>query len=162
MEKSCRWTLQIKLILFSFQLNWKVNCKYPNKLHKLWPDERQIPNDLIWFDCGASVHTSSLMIKLGRLPLPSSGGINEPRRLDGPEPGANEPLRSDNGLFSRITSIFGAAISTDGALISGTLTNGISCCWFWSEKKKNKLQTLTLQLGCYIHLISNWNRIKYS
>lgn len=66
------------------------------------------------------------MIKLGRLPLPSSGGINEPRRLDGPEAGASEPLRSPNGLFSRITSIFGAAISNDGALISGTLTVGIS------------------------------------
>lgn len=60
------------------------------------------------------------MIKLGRRPG-SSGGINEPRRLDGPEPGANELLRSPNGLFSRITSICGAS-----RLISGTLTAGIS------------------------------------
>lgn len=62
------------------------------------------------------IHTSSLMIKLGRR-LGSSGGINEPRRLDGPEAGANELFRSPNGLFSRITSIFGAST---GALISGT------------------------------------------
>lgn len=62
------------------------------------------------------------MIKLGRRPG-SSGGINEPRRLDGPEPGANELFRSANGLFSRITSIFGAST---GALISGTLTAGTS------------------------------------
>lgn len=63
------------------------------------------------------VHTSSLIIKLGRLPL-SSGGINEPRRLDDPDPGARDPLReSPTGVFSRLTSIFGA--SGTGALISG-------------------------------------------
>lgn len=61
------------------------------------------------------------MIKLGRRPG-SSGGINEPRRLPGPELGANELFRL--GLFSRITSILGA--STAGALISGTLTDGTS------------------------------------
>lgn len=60
--------------------------------------------------------TSSLMIKLGRRPEESSGGISEPRRLDGPEPGAKEPLRSG----SRITSIFGASGAGAGALISGT------------------------------------------
>lgn len=59
--------------------------------------------------------TSSLMIKLGRRPEESSGGISDPRRLDGPEPGAKDPLRSG----SRITSILGA--SGAGALISGTL-----------------------------------------
>lgn len=59
------------------------------------------------------------MIKLGRRPG-ASGGINEPRRLDGPEPGANESFRI--GLFSRITSIFGAS----GIMISGTLTAGTS------------------------------------
>lgn len=62
------------------------------------------------------------MIKLGRRPG-SSGGINEPRRLDGPDEGANDGLRSPNGLFSRTTSIFGAST---GALISGTLTAGTS------------------------------------
>lgn len=62
--------------------------------------------------------TSSLMIKLGRRPEPSSdGGINDPRRLGGPEPGANDPLRSG----SRITSILGA--SGAGALISGTFAS---------------------------------------
>lgn len=68
--------------------------------------------------------TSSLMIKLGRRPG-SSGGIKEPRRLDGPEPGANDPFRSGAGLFSRMTSILGA--STAGAWISGTITAGTSC-----------------------------------
>ena len=62
--------------------------------------------------------TSSLMIKLGRRPDVSSGGISEPRRLGGPEPGASDPFRSGAGLFSRMTSILGA--STVGALISGT------------------------------------------
>lgn len=63
-----------------------------------------------------STLTSSLMIKLGRRPEESSGGISEPRRLDGPEPGAKEPLRSG----SRITSILGASGACVGALISGT------------------------------------------
>lgn len=75
---------------------------------------------LIVFGVGGIVRTSSLMIKLGRRPLLSSGGISEPRRLDGPEPGASDPLRI--GLFSRTTSIVGAS----GALISGTLTVGTS------------------------------------
>lgn len=61
-----------------------------------------------------SMLTSSLMIKLGRRPELSSGGISDPRRLGGPEPGAKDPLRSG----SRITSILGA--SGAGALISGT------------------------------------------
>lgn len=54
--------------------------------------------------------------RLGR--LPSSGGMREPRLLDGPEPGASDPLRSGTGLFSRITSITGVLT---GALISGML-----------------------------------------
>lgn len=57
------------------------------------------------------------MIKLGRRPDESSGGMSDPRRLDGPEPGANDPLRSG----SRITSILGA--SGAGALISGTFAS---------------------------------------
>lgn len=57
------------------------------------------------------------MIKLGLLPE-SSGGMREPRLLDAPDAGANEPFRSGAGLFSLITSIFG--VSTAGALISGT------------------------------------------
>lgn len=77
-----------------------------------------------------AIHTSSLMIKLGRRPG-SSGGINEPRRLPGPELGANELFRL--GLFSRITSILGA--STAGALISGTLTDGTS---YLIRRIKNK------------------------
>lgn len=57
------------------------------------------------------------MIRLGLLPLLSSGGgINEPLRLDCPEPGANEPFLLSVGVFSLLTSIFGAS----GALISGT------------------------------------------
>lgn len=76
------------------------------------------------------------MIKLGRRPG-SSGGINEPRRLDGPD-GANELLRSPNGLFSRITSIFGAST---GALISGTLTAGTSYMPT-SIRKKNRTQMI--------------------
>lgn len=61
--------------------------------------------------------TSSLMMRLGRRPC-SSGGMRDPRRLDVPDPGAREPfLESPVGVFSRMTSIFGAS----GALISGTL-----------------------------------------
>lgn len=66
------------------------------------------------------LHTSSLTIKLGR--RDGSSGINEPRRLPGPELGASELLRL--GLFSRMTSILGASMA--GALISGTLTDGTS------------------------------------
>lgn len=68
------------------------------------------------------LHTSSLMIKLGR--RDGSSGINEPRRLPGPELGANELLRL--GLFSRMTSILGASTATAGALMVGTLTDGTS------------------------------------
>lgn len=58
------------------------------------------------------------MIKLGRLPRPSSGGgIRDPLRLDWPDPGTKDPFLSAAGDFSLITSIFGAS----GALISGTL-----------------------------------------
>lgn len=67
----------------------------------------------------AAVRTSSLMMSDGRRPLPSSGGISDPRRLGGPLPGANDVLRSG----SRITSILGASMV--GALISGTF--GPSC-----------------------------------
>lgn len=63
-----------------------------------------------------SLLTSSPIIKLGRRPDESSGGMSDPRRLGGPEPGANDPLRSG----SRITSILGAS----GALISGALISG--------------------------------------
>lgn len=63
-----------------------------------------------------SMLTSSLMIKLGRRPELSSGGMSDPRRLGGPEPGARDPLRSG----SRITSIFGASGAGVGAFISGT------------------------------------------
>ncbi len=66
-----------------------------------------------------SLLTSSLMIKLGRRPDESSGGMSDPRRLDGPEPGANDPLRSG----SRITSILGASGAIVGALISGTFAS---------------------------------------
>jgi hypothetical protein len=63
--------------------------------------------------------TSSLIIKLGlRSP---SGGIKDPRRLGGPDPGASDPLRSG----SRITSILGASMIIGvGALISGSLISG--------------------------------------
>lgn len=73
------------------------------------------------------------MIKLGRRPELSSGGMSEPRRLGGPEPGASEPLRSG----SRMTSIFGA--STVGALISGTF--GPS---YYTFKKKK----ITIEVMC--------------
>lgn len=72
----------------------------------------------------AVLRTSSLMMSDGRRPLPSSGGIREPRRLDGPLPGARDALRSG----SRITSIFGASMV--GALISGTF--GPS--WYKTDK----------------------------
>jgi hypothetical protein len=56
----------------------------------------------------------------------SSGGIREPLRLEGPEPGASDPFRaSATGDFSRLTSILGASGALiSGALISGTLMPG--------------------------------------
>lgn len=113
------WIFQFWFFVLIFELiscNWcsQVNCNRTKRMcNVLWL------NKLI--NC-IYIRTSSLMIKLGRRPG-SSGGINDPRRLDGPELGANEPLRSLNGLFSRTTSIFGAST---GALISGTLTAGTS------------------------------------
>jgi hypothetical protein len=64
-------------------------------------------------------------MRLGRLCC-SSGGIREPLRLDGPEPGASDPFRaSAAGDFSRLTSILGASGALiSGALISGTLMPG--------------------------------------
>lgn len=57
------------------------------------------------------------MMSEGRRPF-SSGGIREPLRDGGPEPGISELLReSPVGVFSRITSILGAS----GAFIDGTL-----------------------------------------
>lgn len=79
------------------------------------------------------IHTSSLMMSDGRRPLPSSGGISEPRRLGGPLPGANEPLRSG----SRITSILGASMV--GALISGTF--GPS---WWRGKRGDRVSNTRL------------------
>lgn len=58
--------------------------------------------------------TSSLISKLGRRVRASSGMIRDPRRLPLADPGT-EVLRS-SGVFSRLTSIFGAP---SGALISG-------------------------------------------
>lgn len=52
------------------------------------------------------------MIKLGRLPISSGGGIKEPRRLGGPG--------TKDGRFSRITSILGGSPGPGGALICGT------------------------------------------
>lgn len=66
------------------------------------------------------VRTSLLMISEGLLPISSGGGMREPLLLPG-APGANDGFLGMSGLgdFSRITSIFGAAI-VSGALISGT------------------------------------------
>jgi hypothetical protein len=64
--------------------------------------------------------TSSFIIKLGR--RSPSGGMSDPRRLGGPDPGASDPLRSG----SRITSILGASIIIGvGAFISGSLISGV-------------------------------------
>lgn len=64
------------------------------------------------------------MIKLGLLPPAASGGMREPRLLEGPDPGTRDAfLESPVGVFSRMTSIFGAS----GALIEGTLV--------WNHKR---------------------------
>jgi hypothetical protein len=78
-------------------------------------------------------------MRLGRLGC-SSGGIREPLRLEGPEPGASEPFRaSPAGDFSRLTSIFGASGALiSGALISGTFTPGFLDLSAYSKKKKKK------------------------
>jgi hypothetical protein len=83
--------------------------------------------------------TSSFIIKLGRL-SPPSGGIKEPRRLGGPDPGANDPLRSG----SRITSIFGASIIIGvGALISGTLISGFGVSYAWKNRRIRISETMS-------------------
>lgn len=64
-----------------------------------------------------AILTSSLIIRLGLRPFPSSGGIRDPLLLEDPDPGTREPFLLSVGVFSRMTSILGAS----GALISGTL-----------------------------------------
>lgn len=61
------------------------------------------------------------MMREGRLPISSGGGMREPRLAGGT--GESDGLRGASGLgdFSLITSILGAAGVSSGALISGTL-----------------------------------------
>lgn len=72
-----------------------------------------------------SIHTSSLIMREGRLPISSGGGIREPRLPTG-APGTNDGFLGISGFgdFSRITSILGAAGFSSGAFISGTLGTG--------------------------------------
>lgn len=76
-------------------------------------------------------------MRLGRLCC-SSGGIREPLRLEGPEPGASDPFRaSPAGDFSRLTSIFGASGALiSGAFISGTFTPGFLDLSAYTGEKK--------------------------
>lgn len=73
------------------------------------------------------LHTSSLMIREGRLPISSGGGMREPRLPTG-APGTREGFLGISGFgdFSRMTSILGAAGFSSGALISGTFGAGCS------------------------------------
>jgi hypothetical protein len=79
-------------------------------------------------------------MRLGRLCW-SSGGIREPLRLEGPEPGASDPFRaSPAGDFSRLTSIFGASGALiSGAFISGTFTPGFLGLSAYRGKKKKQV-----------------------
>lgn len=72
------------------------------------------------------VRTSSLMMREGRLPISSGGGMREPRLPTG-APGTKDGFLGMSGLgdFSLMTSIFGAAGFSSGALISGTF--GVGC-----------------------------------
>lgn len=67
------------------------------------------------------------MMREGRLPISSGGGMREPRLGDG-GPGTSDGFLSISGFgdFSRITSILGAAGFSSGAFISGTLGVGYS------------------------------------
>lgn len=112
----CRHTLRTyrHVAILSTWLNTILAC--------IWNMKSSTPFD--------ELRTSSLMMSDGRRPLPSSGGISEPRRLGGPLPGASDPLRSG----SRMTSMVGASMV--GALISGTF--GPS----WSGTSGNEINEL--------------------